>query len=66
MCIVLCKVAIIDDAIRRFGGMVLWLEAMGSQSRKLTIKRPLDRLREGIMRHGIVSPHAAGKVTLTG
>eukprot|EP00958_Prasinococcus_capsulatus_P007562 scaffold704_cov347-Prasinococcus_capsulatus_cf.AAC.28 len=38
----------------------MWLPPFPLQ---VVIKRPLDRVREGLMRHGFVSPHTAGKVS---
>lgn len=48
------QVVIIADAIERFGGFLLWLEPYDDKNNKISVKKPLDRIREIMMKQVMI------------
>lgn len=48
------QVVIIADAVERFGGFLLWLEPYDDKNNKISVKKPLDRIREIMMKQVMI------------
>jgi len=56
------KAVLINDAVKTYGGFVVWLDPTDAAGKQIYIKKPLDRAREQLMKKGFISVLSAGTV----